>query len=104
MPKSMVIGVSDIDGDTHRNLAGNIVRDRIAVKRKLELEWGPLNQSEIQVLLNSVSSVFFDVTYIDPQLGTVTKNMYVGDRTAPVYLIINGEAKWSGLKMNFIER
>lgn len=104
MPKSMSVNLSDVDGETHRNLAGNMIRDRIAVKRKIELEWGPLKQSEIQVLLNAVSSVFFDVTYIDPQLGLTTKNMYVGDRTAPVYLIINNEAKWNGLKMNFIER
>ena len=104
MPTSITVGISDIDGETHRNLAGNIIRDRITVKRKIELEWGILTQSEMQTLLNAVSGVFFNVTYIDPQQGTTTKNMYVGDRTAPICTIIDNKVMWSGLKMNFIER
>lgn len=34
----------------------------------------------------------------------ITKTMYVGDRTAPAYQFVNGEIKWQGLKMNFIEK
>ena len=30
--------------------------------------------------------------------------MYVGDRTAPAYQYINEEVKWSGLKLNLIEK
>ncbi|MFR4584862.1 DUF6711 family protein, partial [Clostridium cadaveris] len=52
----------------------------------------------------AVSGVFFTVTFPDPQLGMVTKTMYVGDRTSPAYQFKNGEVKWSGLKMNFIEK
>lgn len=81
-----------------------MIRDRIGVKRKIALEWPPLTQSEISMLLTAVSSVFFTVTFPDPQQGVVTKTMYVGDRTAPVYQYINGEVKWNGLKMNFIEK
>lgn len=103
-PKTYEATVSDIDGETNRNANGELVRDRIAVKRKLNLEWGPLTQNEIQILLSAVSSVFFTVTFPDPQLGMVTKTMYVGDRTAPAYQYINGEVKWQGLKMNFIEK
>ena len=103
-PKSYEALVSDIDGETNRNADGDLLRDRIATKRKLNLEWGPLSQSEISTLLNAVSSVFFTVTFPDPQLGMITKTMYVGDRTAPAYQYVNGEVKWQGLKMNFIER
>lgn len=103
-PKVFEATISDLDGESNRNANGELIRDRIAVKRKLNLEWGPLTQSEIQTLLSAVSSVFFTVTFPDPQFGLITKTMYVGDRTAPAYSFINGEVKWQGLKMNFIEK
>ncbi|MGG7215285.1 DUF6711 family protein, partial [Clostridium nigeriense] len=49
-PKTYEATVSDLDGESNRNANGELVRDRIAVKRKLNLEWGPLKQSEIQTL------------------------------------------------------
>ena len=103
-PKAYEATVTDLDGETNRNANGDLIRDRIAVKRKLNLEWGPLTQSEISTLLSAVSSVFFTVTFPDRELGMITKTMYVGDRTAPAYSFINGEVKWQGLKMNFIEK
>lgn len=103
-PKIYEATVSDLDGESNRNAAGQLIRDRIAVKRKLNLEWGPLSQSEIAPILNAVSGVFFTVTFPDPQLGVITKTMYVGDRNAPAYQYINEEVKWSGLKLNLIEK
>lgn len=103
-PKVFEVAVSDLDGESNRNANGELIRDRIAVKRKINLEWGPLTQSEIQTLLNSISSVFFTVTFPDPMSGVITKTMYVGDRTAPAYQYVNGAVKWQGLKMNFIEK
>ena len=103
-PKSFEVSISDLDGESNRNANGQMVRDRIAIKRKINLEWQPLSQSEMSTLLSAVSSVFFTVEFPDPQLGMITKTMYVGDRTAPAYQYTNGEAKWSGLKMNFIEK
>ena len=105
-PKSYETTVTDLDGETNRNANGELIRDRIAVKRKLNLEWGPLSQSEIAPILNAVSGVFFTVTFPDPELGMITKTMYVGDRTAPAYMYDEEakEVKWQGLKMNFIEK
>ena len=105
-PKTYEPTISDLDGESNRNANGDLVRDRIAVKRKLNLEWGPLSQSEISTLLKAVSSVFFTVTFPDPELGIITKTMYVGDRTAPAYFYDKKtkEVKWQGLKMNFIEK
>ena len=105
-PKTFEVEIADIDGETNRNVKGDLTRDRIAVKRKLNLEWPPLTQSEISILLKSVSSVFFTVTFPDPELGIITKTMYVGDRTAPAYFYDEKiqEVKWSGLKMNFVEK
>lgn len=104
-PKTFEVAISDIDGESNRNAAGDMCRDRIATKRKLNLEWPPLSYADCSILLKAVKDVFFTVTYPDPMEGTMlTKTMYVGDRTTPAYQYINGVPKWSGLKMNFIER
>lgn len=80
-PKSLEVTISDIDGESNRNANGEMIRDRIGVKRKIALEWPPLTQREISTL-------------------------YVGDRTAPAYVYDTKtkQVKWSGLKMNFIEK
>ena len=105
-PKSLEVTISDLDGESNRNANGELIRDRIGVKRKIALEWPPLTQSEISALLTAVSGVFFTVTFPDPQQGVVTKTMYVGDITAPanVYDTKTKQFKWQGLKMNFIEK
>ena len=103
-PKIFEATVSDIDGETNRNAKGELIRDRVAVKRKINLEWGTLEQSEMSTILNAVSSVFFTVEFPDPQLGLITKTMYVGDRTSPAYSYIDNKINWQGLKMNFIEK
>lgn len=104
-PKSFQFSISDIDGETNRNAKGEMIRDRIATKRKLECEWGPLTMSECSAILKAVQNVFFSVTYPDAMEGAlITKTMYVGDRTAPMYALINGIAYWQGLKMDFIEK
>ena len=57
-PKSFQVGIQDIDGETGRNANGDMVRDRITTKRKLDCEWGMLTQEEMSQLLNAVSAVF----------------------------------------------
>lgn len=104
VPKSFSVAVTDVDGKSTRNSNGDMVRDRITVKRKLECEWAPLTQEEMATLLAAVSPVFFNVTYPDPMTGMTTKEFYVGDRTAPAYSFNEQFRPWSGVTMNFIER
>ena len=98
--------IEDIDGETNRNGYGDMLRDRIAVKRKLILEWPPLTYTQMMNLLKAVKDVYFTVTYPDPELGEVTKTMYVGPRKAAAYSYdkVTKEVKWKGLAMNFIEK
>lgn len=104
-PKSFTVGVMDLDGESTRNAKGELIRDRVAVKRKIECEWPALRMGEISALLQAVKDVYFTVTYPDPMVGgNTTKTMYVGDRTAPMYKMTNGVALWEGLSMNFIEK
>ncbi|WP_044736130.1 DUF6711 family protein [Geobacillus kaustophilus] len=104
-PKSFKVNILDLDGESNRNAKGELIRDRIAVKRKLECEWAPLTMSQISTILNAVKDVYFQVEYPDPMAGaTITKTFYVGDRTAPMYKNVNGEILWQGLQMDFIEK
>lgn len=104
-PRKMKVGIYDVSKDADRNAAGTILIDRVAVKRKIECEWGALTNTEMSALLSAVTSVFFSVTYPDPQTGAAkTITCYAGDRTAPVYREISGTPLWEGLKMNFIEQ
>lgn len=104
-PKVFKVDISDIDGETSRNARGDMIRDRVATKRKLNCEWAPLTMAEISTLLKAVRNVFFTVEYPDPMEGKViTKTFYVGDRSTPMLYMQNGVPMWEGLTMNFIER
>ena len=62
-PKSFEVTISDLDGESNRNANGEMIRDRIGVKRKITLEWSPLTQREISTLLIAVSSVFLQLLF-----------------------------------------
>ena len=104
-PQRCSVGVYDVSKTADRNAQGDILIDRVAVKRKLEMEWGALSNSAISAILSAVTSVFFTVTYPDPQTGSSkTITCYVGDRTAPMLKYTSGTPYWEGLRMNFIEK
>lgn len=105
-PSEFKVDISDLDGETGRNAKGNLIRDRVAVKRKLECAWAPLKDNEISKLLQAVQSSFFQVEYPDPMTGNnQIKTFYVGDRSAPMYWKDgSGQYLWQGLSMNLIER
>lgn len=106
-PKTFKVDISDIDGESNRNARGDLIRDRIAVKRKIECEWPPLEMGEVSTLLKSVKDVYFTVEFPDPMEGTfISKTMYVGDRSAPLCTYDSTKSRylWQGLSMNFIEK
>lgn len=106
-PKSMSVSISDVDSpSTTRNAKGDLIRDRVNVKRKIELDFPPMKQSDMQTLLTAIQDQFFSVTYLDPQLGIITRTMYVGDRSAPLYKYGAGgsDILWENVKFNFVER
>ena len=104
-PQRLAVGIYDVSSNADRNAQGTIVIDRVATKRKLEMEWGALTNTEISAILSAVTDVFFTVSYPDPQTGaSKTITCYVGDRTAPMARYVSGAILWEGLKMNFIEQ
>ena len=103
-PKVLQVEIQDIDKESERNANGTMQRTRVATKRKITVEWGPLSSAESSKILKSMSDVFFTVKYEDPMEGKViTKTFYVGDRTAPVLKVSNGVTRWEGLKTSLVE-
>jgi hypothetical protein len=99
--------IQDLDSEegTGRNQSGTMFRDRVAVKRSVHCEWGPLNKEEMSTLLRAMSPVSFSLTYPDPQEGSLkTITVYVGNRPVPVLVPLNSDDwMWGGLSVDFTE-
>ena len=104
-PSTMQVDVIDVDSDSYRNANGNLVRDRVAVKRKISCSWNWLSIADCSTLLTAVQDEFFDIEYLDPVTGSnVTKTFYVGDRTSPIYSLVDGKKGWKGVSMAFTQK
>lgn len=104
LPKTMSVDIEDLDSEnTTRNTSGDLMRDRIAVKRKINLDWPPLKQAEISAILNAVAGVSFTVSYLDPMVGARTGTFYAGSKSAPLLRLKDGQPLWENLKFNLIE-
>lgn len=108
-PSSMEYQRYDLDSEegSGRNQLGEMLRDRVAIKRKLVCKFPPMLDNEISALLQAVNNEFITLEFPDPYTGKrETMTCYVGDRTAPAYTYnyIEEMYLWEGLNMNFIER
>ncbi|WP_138751851.1 DUF6711 family protein [Paenibacillus sinopodophylli] len=106
-PSKFTVTTMDLDdGDsTTRTADGSLNRDRIAVKRQIDMEWGVLTWAQISALLKSMTNVFFEFYYPDPQIGTyTTKTFYAGNRPAPFAVGNGNQVLWSGLKITLTEQ
>lgn len=99
-----ILDLDDADSSV-RTADGTLNRDRIAVKRQIEIGWNALTNTQISQILKAMKDVFFDFTFPDPQEGTyITRRMYVGDRPSPVAIEKNGVLWWKDLKYTLTER
>lgn len=108
-PKTLTWDIYDLDSEegAGRNQEGLMFRDRVAVKRKLNCTWAPMEPLEISKLLKAMDDVFFTIRYPDAHDGTYREGtFYVGDRSTPLYMWNEEKQKylWEGLSANFIER
>lgn len=74
--------IEDVDSEkTTRNALGTLTRDRIAVKDKLKLNFRPLTEAELALVLTTVKPPSVSVTYTDPKTsGLRTADFYAGPR------------------------
>lgn len=109
-PVEFSVQITDIDNNTKRNAAGNIVRRYVTTKRIIDCKWGYLTQSQSNTLLtyfNSATYRTFYLNYPDPVLGYVTKQFYVDKKTIPMFRMQNSGSTligyWENLSVTFIE-
>jgi hypothetical protein len=106
-PAEFKASIMDLDNSetTTRTASGKLSRDRIAVKRQIEMTFGALQWPELSAVLSAMTAEFFSFTYPDPLAGTQqTKTFYVGDRQAAVAIYKNGTYWWTGLQMTLTEQ
>jgi hypothetical protein len=103
-PSEYAVGIQDIS-KAERNANGTMIIERVATKRKIELSWKYLDKDQLAQVLNAVSPVFFEVTYIDPQdNGIMTGTFYCGDRKCGMLDYKNGVPRYKDVQFNLIER
>ena len=93
----------DVDYDAGRVSSGLMVRNKQAMKAKLEFTFPPTkDETAIANLLQSVSPEAYYLKYYDPMTATaVTKKFYTGDRTVPVYNF--ALEIWESISFNVVE-
>ncbi|RUS47567.1 DUF6711 family protein [Cohnella sp. AR92] len=106
-PAQMSVTVLDLDDadSTTRTVDGTMNRDRVAVKRQIEMTFTALPMEKISALLKSMRGVFFEVYYPDPMDGGyATRTFYAGNRPAPVAIEKNGVVWWDQLQITLTEQ
>jgi hypothetical protein len=110
-PSSMKVARFDLDAGetTGRNLQGYLLRDRQAVKEKIEMEFPPMQASDYHTMMDLTKEQSFYVRYYSPYYGQWrVADMYVGDREGNLYYNYQSSypesQMWTDIKFNFIER
>ena len=105
-PSSMKIALFDVSSGQERSASGEIIMDRVAVKRKLDLSWAFLSGAELARLLNAVTdSAFFEAAYPDPATGEMRSMICCcGEKTTGVLRMEGGEALWTNVEMTWTEK
>lgn len=98
---------SDIDdSDTGRDLSGDLRRNRVATKRRLDITCRLLTSEELKKVLTAIMPEFVTVRYYDPQVGSVvSRTMYSNNNPASFAIKKpNGTVYWSGVTFPLIEK
>ena len=108
-PSKMSIGLQDVSmADAGRDQSGYMHKMRISEKFTIELEWWCPSVAETARILNAVKPEYFNVTFHNPYNSnpnsTITRKMYVGDRTAPVQMWGDDRQFFSSVKFKLIEQ
>jgi len=103
------VTLSDLDsGNSMRNAAGYLVRDRIrAGIYKIEASWDCIARKDLKTIIDAVAPAKITVNFYDPTKDTnTTAQMYVSDRTGGLARSINenkpDDTYWR-LSLSFVE-
>ena len=108
LPSEMQVTVQSYDGsETGRTGDGTMHRDYITDKRRIDLTWKVLTAQEMATLLTVIDPQTvgpqFNITYPDPQKGSITLRVYVGDRVAAQYTFADSAVAFKNFSLGLIE-
>lgn len=105
-PSSFTYTLQDISGsDSGRTMDAVMHKNRVAQKIKISLGWNNPTPEETSAILKAFDPEYIKVTYPDAKENKdVTKEFYVGDRTAPIYSWAIGRKRYTQISFDIIER
>jgi len=103
-PSELKIGRFDIT-KSNRSASGKMMMEIIATKRRVDVVWKMLKDSELQQILDLITAnkPFFSLEYPDAG-GTKTMTCYAGDINAGLWHTKNGIRYWQDVSIAFIEQ
>ena len=103
-PTELKIGRFDLT-KSGRTASGKMVMDVIATKRRVDVVWKMIKDSELQTIINTITAnkPFFSLEYPDAG-GTKTMTCYAGDIVTSLWHTKNGVRYWEEVSIGFIEQ
>jgi len=103
-PTELKVGRFDLSKSS-RTASGKMVMEIIATKRRVDVVWKMLKDSELQQILDLITAnkPFFLLEYPDAG-GTKTMTCYAGDILTSLWHTKNGIRYWEEVSIAFIEQ
>jgi len=103
-PTELKVGRFDLS-KSGRTASGKMMMEIIATKRRVDVVWKMLKDSELQQILDLITAnkPFFSLEYPDAG-GTKTMVCYAGDIVTSLWHTIGGVRYWEEVSIPFIER
>lgn len=104
-PSSYSVNILDIS-KADRNANGEMILEIIATKRKLELSYNYLSNTDLSSLLSKFTgNTFFTMVYPDTVTGAAKSGVfYVSDRKSEAIDYQSGVPRWKGISFSLIEK
>ena len=96
---------NDVDGpNAGRNLAGRMIRDRVATKIRWDVSCRMLTDTEHTALLNAIAPEYISVYIDDPRYGTYSTVMYSNNNTSEYGILRDdGTEMWDNVSFPLVE-
>ncbi len=103
-PADLRIGRFDLT-KSGRTASGKMVMDVIATKRRVDVIWKMLTDSELEKIIDTITAnkPFFTIQYPDAG-GTKSMTCYAGDINTSLWHTKNGVRYWEEVSLAFIEQ
>lgn len=104
--KGLTIGREPIWSKNAGRVAdGTMKGDIVAQKYKLQVTFAPMSDEQAALLDAALIPAFFNVKFRNPTTGQyVTKKMYAGSPTYPVYSYVDGFPRYVGVGVDLVEQ